>query len=298
MSQSFPYLYFLGTGVKKFDGPQAEAWYKRYRQELHHRGLQSSLFVWPDIAIDVSHRFFWGLAQAQISSLDIRHVFITHSHQDHFQPSRIGALALLRAENLCEKTQVYGSPTTIDLLLNDERPEGYGTAYFDGNLQQEAVEHLEVHPLSPGDTVTLGDRTVTAIPSSHHTVARSTGEQPLYYLFEWADNTTMAYLVDSSLLWEEALNLLDGYHLDILIHECTYLLREDISPVNSGHCSWVMVVENLNTLRHRNIIDGQTRMFTTHMHLPAGPDYPELVEVFSSEGVTAGYDGLIVPVMI
>ncbi len=298
MSPSLPYLHFLGTGVKKFDGQDAEIWYQKYRQSMHDRGLQSSLFVWPDIAIDVSHRFFWGLAQAQIPAVDIRHVFITHSHQDHFQPSRIGALALLRAEALGEKTQVYASPTTIDLLLNDERPEGYGPAYFDGNLQEEAVEHLEVHPLSPGDTVTLGDLAVTAIPSSHHTAASLTGEQPLYYLFEWANNTTMAYLVDSSLLWKETVNLLSGHHLDILIHECTYLLREDISPENSGHCSWVMVMENLKTLRHRGIIDERTRIFTTHMHLPAGPDYPELAKVFGAEEVTAGYDGLIVPVMI
>ena len=309
MPGSLPYLRFLGTGVRRFDGPEAKEWYQKYRQLMYSPGfsweLKSSLFVWPNVVIDVSRKFFWGLAQARISVLDIQHVFITHSHQDHFEPSRIGSLALLRTDAVGEKTHVYGSRTTIDLLLNGERPEAYGPAYFDGNLQEEAMEHLEVHPLSPGDTVILENSTVTAVPSSHHTVAKSTGEQPLYYLFKWSNGTTMAYLVDSSLLWEETLNVLSGYRLDILIHECTWLLRKGISPATSGHCTWIMMVENLNTLRQRGIIDERTRIFTTHMNLLAGPDhpelapdYPELAEVFGSEGVTAGYDGMIVPVMI
>jgi ribonuclease Z len=89
------------------------------------------------------------------SFMRVRRVFITHFHGDHF----LGLPGLIQSMSLNHRTEpldIYGPPDAKEMIDRSLRM-GYFTLRFP----------VEIHPLSPGNTVELDGYTVRTAPTQH-----------------------------------------------------------------------------------------------------------------------------------
>lgn len=120
----------------------------------------TSMLVDHDILIDAGT----GVGELGIAELSqIDHVFITHSHLDHiaFLPFILDAVADLRTEPLT----MYATQATQDIIRNH---------IFNWSIWPDFSEIpnpenpcLRFRTIRLGETVTLGERRVTALPAAH-----------------------------------------------------------------------------------------------------------------------------------
>lgn len=120
----------------------------------------SSYLIGSDIAVDAGSI---GLISSVARQRDIKHVFLSHSHADH-----LASLPMF-LDNVYEPgpdcPTIYGSPSVMDALQAHVFNDRVWPDLF--RLSQEETPFLRFHPLSGGQTVTVGEVRVTPIALDH-----------------------------------------------------------------------------------------------------------------------------------
>lgn len=196
----------------------------------------TSLLVDDDILIDAGS----GVGELSLDEMrKIRHVFLTHSHLDHF--SFLPLLVDSIFPSIREPLIVHSQPVTLEAL---QKHVFNWTIWPDfAKLPTEDAPVMQYQTLSPGDTFETEGRTLEMIAVNHivpgvgYRVECATGA------FAFSGDTTT-----NDNLW----NVLNGHdRLDLLLVEAAFANADiDLSKL-SGHYTADLLAEDLKKLTHQ-----------------------------------------------
>lgn len=202
------------------------------------------------------------LSLAQAVSIDT--VFLTHSHLDHcaFLPMLADASGGFRDAPLV----VYALPETITVLKQHMLNQQLWPDY----TLQPTPERPYIHflPIRVGDTVQLGGRRITALPTRH--AVPGVGYQVSNGAASWVYSGDTTFCED---FWQ-ALNRMDN--LKYLLIENTLRNDSATGAQRSGHNTANLLAEGLR------LLERQVELFI--VHLEAGYEAVSMREVMQAAG--------------
>lgn len=215
----------------------------------------------------------------------LRHLFITHSHQDHWQP---GELAWRRRgfSQLPEESwlHVYGNRQVGEAL--------------DKACADKPAWTLDFTLLKPFEPVPL-EEDLTAFPiiASH----ASEDEQALNYLFVYQGR---GVLIGNDTGWwmPEVWDFLQDFQMSAVVMDCTSgplgtgPRDAEKSWVGSHHLNCEWVVEVRDELQRRGALAADCSFVANHFSHNGGWLHEQLEGYFDPHGIMVGYDGLEVEV--
>jgi len=276
---------FLGTGAGDFYGsPDAAENDDRSGKDIRRAAC---VLLEPDVLVDFN--CYEQLSKQNVPEGAIRHLVTTHSHYDHFQPTRVPELARRSSDGL----NVYGSSTITDAL------DFAGQYRWDdaaGNFQVRKDypdnSSLKAHTIRPGDSFTVGEFTVTAVLANHY-IDKSTctlQEQALNYVFQWGDRTLL-YALDTSCVLPGSFEILSRFCFDGAVFDATFCNLE-IDAAGSGHHNFAMLDKTLAQFRAARLFKPQATIVASHIY--SGERHEQIEGQLAKMGVVLAYDGMTV----
>ena len=207
----------------------------------------------------------------------MRHLFVTHSHMDHFYPDdlhdrRPGMVASKPVETL----HIYGNRAVERKLLD---------------LQEstKTMPSNEFHYAKPFEPIEAEGYRVTPLPARHNP-----NEECLFYTVEHGGKALL-YGQDTGIfpepVWEYFASAKPRFNLVSL--DCTTMARKDTGGRHMGIPDCLEVREKLFAM---GAADAKTVFILNHFSHNGRLLYDELQKAAEAEGFTAAYDGLEVEV--
>ncbi len=233
----------------------------------------TSLLIDDDILIDAGS----GVGELTLDEMRrIRHVFLTHSHLDHFAflPLLVDSIF----PSIRDPLIVHGQPVTLEAL---QTHVFNWTIWPDfSKLPTEDEPVMCYQPLSPGDVIEMEGRELEMIAVNHivpgvgYRVACDSGA------FAFSGDTTT-----NDNFW----NVLNGHdHLDLLLVEAAFSNADLDLSQRSGHYTAELLAADLKKLKH------QPEVYITHNK----PGHESVImnecrQAITDRKITAAQTGLI-----
>ncbi len=229
-------------------------------------------YLWDDdIMIDLGPDLFFAQVTWNLDYTKLRHLLITHSHEDHFYPVslhyRASGFSVLPEG--CWLT-IHGS-ARIGQMLEDA---------FAQSLDQCFMDFSEV---AVGRRIELAEeRSALPIRASH-----MPDEVCFNYVLQDGEHKI---LIGNDTGWwaEETWDLLSEHRLDVAILDCTYGKHN----YREGHMGAEAVIDARDELLKRGIIGESSRVIANHFTHNGGLTHEGLVAMLSPAGIEVGYDGM------
>lgn len=199
----------------------------------------------------------------------LEHIFITHSHSDHFYPEdfemRLGGFAHIEGDKILN---IYGNSKVGSL---------YGEAIGDKDIKG-VMDYRLVEAFKPFEA---GKAIVTPLPADH-----AKEEDCFIYVIQ-IDGKTLLYGHDSGYFPEEAWERLLELKFDGVILDCTFGPRE----WRVGHMGLSANVEIKDRLIKEGAADENTKFIVTHFSHNMKLMHDEMAEAAGEHGFITAYDG-------
>lgn len=212
--------------------------------------------------------------------LDMRkadHVFLTHSHQDHFYPEDIILRRPDVASPLAGKLYIHGNERCRELydrrVTMEHRPEESFTNYQDYGTA------------TPFQTIETGEYRVTPLKANH-----DKREECLIYHIEDSKGKSLLYGNDSGLFPEETWEYFQSAHFDLVSLDCTMQKL----PGAFNHMSIADNAEVKQRLLAMGAADEKTKFVMTHFSHNGGCTHEEIEEIGKRLGFLIAWDGMTV----
>lgn len=277
-------LLFLGTGAGELF-PSAFCDCDACTQAVQERGRQarigSCLLIDRSYLIDVPPNLGLAAVQCGVSLAKVTHIFVTHSHQDHFDPC---VLAVTRR----------GSSSPLRIFCNERTSELLAVYRQFNRFFDPQKLNLEISVIEPFDTVCEGDGdiVVTALLADHDTTG---GEKPLIFIFE-RDEKTVLYACDTGWFPEKTWREIERHRYDAVVLDCTF---HEIRECRRGHLSFEPFVELKKRFESYSLLKNGAKFIAQHIshkHSDNDPSHEALKEKFLGHGVDLAYDGMVVEI--
>jgi phosphoribosyl 1,2-cyclic phosphate phosphodiesterase len=204
----------------------------------------------------------------------IRHVFITHSHMDHFYPEEL----ILRrpvfvASTPVETLHIYGNRAVERRLLD---------------LQGTALPCNDFRYAKPFEPMEIEGYRITPLPALH-----DRKEECLFYAAEHGGRTLL-YAHDTGIftepVWEYFVKA--GMHFDIVSLDCTTMVMKD----GGNH----MGIPDCDVVRQKLLSMGlagtKTVFVLNHFSHNGGLNHDDLCKAAEKDGFIVAYDGMEIEV--
>ncbi len=203
------------------------------------------------------------------------HLLVTHTHDDHFRP-----------HDLVYRTDVFAHwPDGVIPELHI-----YGNEAVDPSLRRDLGEKYELckvvfHELQPGETVSLGWKTATALRANH-----TKSETALNFLI--ADGAQV-HLHASDTGWypEDTWACLQGVRLSSVTMECTC---GAIQQIIEGHLGIAELLKMRDRLGELGCLTDETQFIATHFSHNTGLTHAEYESRLNPHGIQTAYDGMVI----
>ncbi len=205
----------------------------------------------------------------------ITHLFFTHSHEDHCDPSellnRAQPVTCKRLPGCEEPLQIYGNRQVLERLKRCEGRTG-----------------LELHYIAPFETVQAGSISVTPLLGQH-----IVNEDCYLYLAE-ENGRRFLYAHDTGMFPEETMAYLKGRRLDAISFDCTNVMLNG----RRGHMGLEADDELKKMLIEQGSADEKTYCIVHHFShngfIPEGRLYTleEFEKNAADRGFDVSYDGM------
>ena len=200
----------MGTGAGEL-WPSAfcncEACMQGIRESGKRVRIGSCLLIDRSYLIDVPPNLGLAAVQRGVSLANVTHIFMTHSHQDHFDPCVLAATG-----------RGTGSPLKIYVTKRLSRLLPF-YQQFNRFFDPQKL-NLEINVIKPFDRVQKEDAgiVVTALLANHDTTG---GEEPLIFIFERHGKTTL-YACDTGWFPDKTWQEIEKHLYDAVVLECTF----------------------------------------------------------------------------
>ena len=280
---------FLGTsGAENYPSLWCECDNCRYARI--HKGknirFSASIFIKPDILVDFPPTLHSQALKHGVELSQIRHLFFTHSHDDHFYPYLIRWRYSKQYSN--EKDRYFSNRTALPILSI------YGTSYILNQIKKTFLYteiepyRIKFIPLMPYEEVKISkDKEVIPVLANHFL-----GDMyPFNYIFKLKDKYIF-YALDSDWPLPDVISYI-GYNkikFDLVVVEATGgdLPKEQIIK---GHMNFDDNIRLFNFFKEKGFLK-ENGIFAlshfTHYSLP----YDLITERFDKMGITISYDGM------
>jgi phosphoribosyl 1,2-cyclic phosphate phosphodiesterase len=267
-------VYFLGTGAAEgWPGLFCECEMCERARALGGKNVRtrSSIIIDRSYKVDLPPDNYLHVLRHGCSLAEIKHLFITHAHYDHFHPDDL----LMRRKPFAHmrdrgSLHVYGNQQVLDgvMAIVKERPE------------VKIVTHL-AEPLKPFEA---GKVKALPLPADH-----AESQTSILYLFE-VGGKKILHGYDSGWFPEETWRVLSGYILDLVILDCT----NGALPYVKGHMGVKGVIDARRYMLTKGIANKDTIFVATHFSHNGGLLHKDLVSKLDPEGIQVAFDGLII----
>lgn len=189
---------------------------------------------------------------------EITDIFVTHTHDDHFEPENIALIAQSKKEKL-------------NLWVRED-------AVFD-EIPNTDVIRMEVKKQYDVD----GELKVTSLTANHT-------YYPQHFVFE-KGNKKIFYGPDGGWLQPDTFRFLKRNYFDLMILDCTMGDYEADLRI-AEHNSIPMLRIMLKTFEKLNVIDEKTQIYMSHLAPSLHKPHDETEEICAKFGAHVAYDGL------
>lgn len=209
----------------------------------------------------------------------IRHILITHSHEDHFYPlDMMLKIAPYAHQQEAEQVSVYGNPTVIGMLED--------TITESGMDPKEVLRCIRPVTLKAYVPFAMDDYTVTPLLADH-----IPGEECFVYLIERAGKTLL-YAHDTGIFPAETWEYLKGKRLDLTSLDCTFVTRSN----RRRHMGLPETAETRKWLLEMGCATEDTIFVINHFSHNIPVLHQELSEEAKKVGFLTAFDGMTVQI--
>ena len=287
-------MIFLGTGAAELiPNPYCscpvctEALLSKDRKMKRNR---SSFMLDEHSLIDCGPDILSSCGEFGVSLANLRNVFVTHTHEDHF--SVVSLMNMLMNITEIPELSVFVSPEAYaglqllrELIIR----------YQDEFKIKESIERLERKcrfiPFQPFENVRIGDMTVSAVIGNH--TGNMKNEKSLNYIFE-KNGKTLFYAADTGLFFEEAYEWLKTKRIDTLVIECTFGVKE--IDESNHHVNGVFLQRVLDRLIVQGTLKDSADIYLTHFsHKGYSASLEKRLQQKYGRRLSFAYDGLTLP---
>jgi phosphoribosyl 1,2-cyclic phosphate phosphodiesterase len=249
---------------------------------------RASLRIGERYQIDFGPDANWQMHRCGIDMFDVEHLFITHTHSDHFQFEEIVSKS--------HAVKTNGKPLQIYMSVPAKEYLESILFTFDAQIEDEPdleafKKRFPVNGLQYFTSYEIGELLVETVKGSHKAEGRD--QFSLNYLIRLPDGRRLLYAVDTGYFLEETWAFLKGKRVDLLIMDCTFPGRRE-DPRSFGHHTLLSYLESLERMKEIGFINARTSIFATHFD-PHQALFHEELQVLLRESafpVTIAYDGL------
>lgn len=223
---------------------------------------RSSVLIDGSVQIDGGFDNFYHSVNADFT--EVRDIFITHEHSDHFCPEDLYCIFF-------NDISIYGNRKVIDSMKKCE----YMPENFSG-----------LKLMKPFESVITGDgHKITSVKAEHNPDVTD----QLNYITEF-NGKTLAYLTDTGLYKDEnTWDFFRKFRFDTVISECTtgWVERDPV---------YHQTYEGVKVLRQRfkdmGCITDKTPFYLTHFSHNCGMLHEEMSRLAEKDGIHICYDGM------
>lgn len=266
---------FLGTGTPDFfcENSASEFHTRAKRAGGRNWRYPSMLYIEPDCLIDFSRKGVSQIKRAGIRREDIKHLLITHSHDDHFDAESI-ADELEMAGGL---RHVYGNEIVCKELC---------LALKERKLSADS----SVHILKPFHEITIGDMKVIPLKANHCLVnEKGEAETSLNFILR-GQEFSFLYLIDTALIHQETHEFIRRFTYDGVVIDGTYGYRT--LSKNSGHLNFKEAMEILEMFEREGVLFPNARKIISHISTGSVDLHEKITPQLAKQGYTLAYDGM------
>jgi len=234
---------------------------------------RSSLLIDEKIKVDLPPDNYLHVLRYGLSLANVRYIFVTHTHYDHFHPDDLN----MRRKPFAHLKENY----TLHV---------YGNKQVNSRVNRILKNHPEINiathlaePFKP-----INAEGIKALPL----LADHTRDQIcLLFLFE-KNGKTILQGYDSGWLPKETWKMLESFCLDLAILDCT----NGALPYIRGHMGIDGVTKTANYMKKKGIADKDTIFVATHFSHNGGLLHEELTSKLELKGIKVAYDGFTVKI--
>jgi phosphoribosyl 1,2-cyclic phosphate phosphodiesterase len=195
-------------------------------------------------------------SQAQMYDVDLsktKYLLQTHSHSDHFDGGHfITRCSQYATKNLTHLDIICSNGTCSDMnhWIKENDPS---FDIYDNSWQKDM--NYELHLVKSGDIKVFNDYEIIAVDSEHDKRVEA-----LVYIIGYKGKYVF-YGTDLPKLSSKAWNIIQNYKLDLVVLDQTYGKGYN----QGGHLDSEQVIEIINEMRARKIINDNTYVYATHI---------------------------------
>ncbi|SHF16288.1 phosphoribosyl 1,2-cyclic phosphate phosphodiesterase [Caldanaerobius fijiensis DSM 17918] len=264
---------FLGTAAAEgWPGLFCQCDACRKARELGGKNIRtrSSCIIDDLYMIDFSADTYYHVLRDHLDLSRVKHLFITHSHEDHFYPQDL---------QMRKKPFAYfTSNDPLHVYGNDHVKERFDQA----GGEEKSDGTLRFHKVNPFETFIAGDAEVTPLLADH-----APGEQCYIYAIK-LNGKTLLYGHDTGYFPEQTWEYIKKYSFDGVILDCTSGPQESMRY----HMGFPTVLKVKQRLLDEKIARENTIFIVNHFSHNGGLMHDEMVEAFSPYGFVVTYDGM------
>jgi phosphoribosyl 1,2-cyclic phosphate phosphodiesterase len=261
---------FLGTGA-------AEGWpgvFCQCRSCEEARGLGGkNIRTRTSVQIDGKYKFdlppdtYHHVLTHKLNLADIRHLFITHCHEDHFY---------------WQELAMRGQPFAH--MGHQEVLHVYGDRWVKetADWQELTDAGISFHEVEPGGSYQAGEARLFPLKANH-----MENRGALIYVFQ-KDEISLLYGHDSGFFYEEVWTQLSRFRLDLAVLECTH----GDEDVWDNHMGIPAVLKTRERMLETGIASEETIFVATHFSHNGGLLHHELEERLNPHDILVAYDGM------
>ncbi len=230
---------------------------------------RTSLFLPPDTIIDFGPDLMYAVHRFGLDLTGLRHVLVTHSHEDHLLPDNLDYAHAPFAHERAGDLTVYGNDNSMERIRRAYSP---------------SPAEINLRPVRPMERFRAGEAEVAAIHSNHRP-----GELTLNYVIS-RGGRSLLYACDTGWYAEETWRFLKNFTINTVVMECTYGLRS--CGQYNGHLGFPELVAMKQRLESEGILAPDAQYIMTHYSHNGVGTHEEMQAVASEQGIIVGYDGL------
>ncbi|MDD5688247.1 MAG: MBL fold metallo-hydrolase [Elusimicrobia bacterium] len=274
-------IFFLGTGAGEFfpsifcNCPICKQSRKNGRKSL---SFGCSILIDNQYLVDAPTGLCLNMALFKIKIKFPFYIFISHSHQDHFDPQEI-----ISSQNDKKiKTHLYINKTIFKLLKHYTK--------FNRFFNFDKFKNYYVHIIKPFKLLNLNKDAVVIPVLAHHD--KTYNEENLNYIMK-IKGKTILYACDTGWYFEKTWEEIEKHHYDAVILECSVPNNnkpmQNVDLMKWGHMTLWAFLKFHERITKKGLLKPGGKFIATHV---AHIDTHILKNKLSKHNIQLAYDGL------